>query len=291
MPTAERRRRVVPQASGPQSESDRDVPTSVLVGAGIGLVALVLMRLGSAWTMLLVTAVAALASAEFFTASRRGGHRPAHLVGMVATVSLPLATYWRGEAGFVLAAVSLLVWGFVWYLVAAGEAERPIVGLGVTFLGFLWIGGCAAFAALILRSPDGVSLLLAVALAGVSYDVAAYFLGRSIGQIRLSPVSPGKTLEGAMAGLAASLVVSWLAVAGIGLAERSLGGGFGAASALALVVSAAMTIGDLAESSVKRDLGIKDMGSLLPGHGGVMDRFDGLLFALPAAWYLSLLLN
>ncbi len=100
-------------------------------------------------------------------------------------------------------------------------------------------------------------------------------------------MSPGKTVEGAVGGGLAAVVASWLVLGVIGIFPW----GTGSAIALGLVVAVAAPLGDLCESMLKRDLGVKDMGTLLPGHGGLLDRFDALLFALPAVYYLCRLLE
>jgi phosphatidate cytidylyltransferase len=262
------------------------VPVAVAIGACIGVAALLFMAAGSGPTMVLVALIVGAAAAEFYTTIRRAGHRPAQLLGLTACVALPLAAYWKGESAFPLVLFLSILFLFLWYLVGAGD-EQPTAGMGVTLLGIGWIGGLGAFAALLLRAPDGVSLLLAIALAAVAYDVGAFFVGRSIGQSPLSAASPHKTWEGVGGGALAAVVVS-LVVAGWypGLADGLFGGEYWNSILLGLVIAVAGTIGDLSESVLKRDLGVKDMGSIIPGHGGVLDRFDGILFALPAGYYL-----
>ena len=117
-------------------------------------------------------------------------------------------------------------------------------------------------------------------IAGISYDVGALGFGAWLGRHPLASVSPNKTWEGFVGGVITSLLVSVVIVHLIHPWT------VGKAAALALVVSVVATLGDLFESTVKRHLGRKDMGKLLPGHGGLLDRVDGLLFALPATYYL-----
>jgi len=120
----------------------------------------------------------------------------------------------------------------------------------------------------------------------VGADVVAYFVGRAVGATPLLPhVSPNKTIEGLIGGAIAAVVLG--GVVGVMLhpwADKGIVAGVG----LGIVVAITAPLGDLAESLLKRDLGIKDMGSFLPGHGGFIDRFDAILFALPAAYYLAL---
>ena len=132
---------------------------------------------------------------------------------------------------------------------------------------------------------------LAAIIVTIGYDVGAFFAGRSFGRTPLTSVSPNKTVEGLFGGAVASLIV---AVVVFGMLEviapfgdKAAGGGFTAAVLLGLVGAIVAPLGDLGESLIKRDLGIKDMGSILPGHGGFLDRFDALLFVLPAVYYLA----
>jgi phosphatidate cytidylyltransferase len=150
------------------------------------------------------------------------------------------------------------------------------------------VGVLGSFASLMLRYPgnEGIAFLLGAIIATVANDVGAFFVGRQVGRTPLAPaVSPNKTLEGTLGGALVSAVVCVLVVSRI--SPWDVGG----ALALALVVAVVAPLGDLCESMVKRDIGVKDMGSLLPGHGGVLDRFDALLFVLPAVYYLVELLN
>jgi len=152
---------------------------------------------------------------------------------------------------------------------------------------FVWIGVLGAFAGILLApDPGGTGFLMGVVICAVGADVVAYFVGRAIERSPLLPnVSPNKTVEGLVAGAAAAIVLG--GIVGSVLhpwADKGIGAGL----ALGLVVAITAPIGDLAESIIKRDLGLKDLGSFLPGHGGFLDRFDAILFTLPAAYYLAL---
>jgi phosphatidate cytidylyltransferase len=168
-----------------------------------------------------------------------------------------------------------------------------MANVGATLLGICWVGLFGSFAGLLLAmhvvddsgnvSSIGISLLVAAIVPTIGYDVGALFVGRSAGSRPLSAASPNKTIEGLVGGMVVALLT------GVAL------GAFGPAPfdspveglKIGLVAALAAPLGDLAESLIKRDLGVKDMGTLLPGHGGVLDRFDALLFVLPAIWYLA----
>jgi phosphatidate cytidylyltransferase len=128
-------------------------------------------------------------------------------------------------------------------------------------------------------------LLSGAIIATVAYDVGAYFVGRQMGKTPLSPSSPNKTIEGLAGGALAAVLVSAIVLGVVGVFPWELG----PAIILGLAVAVVAPIGDLCESMLKRDLGLKDMGSILPGHGGLLDRFDALLFVLPVTYYVFLL--
>ena len=145
------------------------------------------------------------------------------------------------------------------------------------------MGGLLSFAVLIGQGPRPIEYILFVVLVVAFNDMGAYFVGRSFGRRKLAPnLSPSKTVEGFFGGLIAALVVSSILVSFpawdvIGLARGLV---------IAAVIGVVAPIGDAAESMVKRALGVKDMGSVLPGHGGILDRIDGFLFAVPAVYFL-----
>jgi phosphatidate cytidylyltransferase len=269
-------------AAEPPPPSGRDVPTAVFVGVAIAAAAVCCFLLGPAATMVLVFVILALAGAEYFTAARRGGFRPATLLGLTAVAALPLATYWRGEPAIPLVLFLTIVFGLLWFILGLGPDAT--INMGVTLLGTVYVGVLGSFAALILKIPSqGVSILLVAVVAAVAYDVGGFAIGRQMGRTPLTSVSPNKTVEGLVGGVIASVIGVLVAAVLLGFGPFSTGQAlvFGGLCAIAA------PIGDLAESVLKRDLGLKDMGSLLPGHGGVLDRFDALLFVLPTAYYVS----
>ncbi len=239
----------------------------------------------------LVTILIVVAAAEYYNALQLAGHQPATLLGLAATGGLLLAAYNYGYAAYPVVLFLTVVFGLVWYLVGVQE-ERPVLNLGATMLGIAWVGGLGSFAALILATDGfGAPMLVAAVIATVGYDVGGFFIGRQFGQNPLSAVSPNKTVEGLVGGMLSAIVVTTLVV-GNGLFS-SYGGFEGIANAALLGLAAAFLapLGDLSESLIKRDLGVKDMGAVLPGHGGLLDRFDALLFVLPTTYFMALLLG
>ena len=264
---------------------DRDLRTAVLVGVGFLAVALALFKvLGPLGGMLVAVPILAYAAYEFFVAVNTAGFEAPMPVGVAATVGAVVAAYNYGEAALPLILVLSVAVCFLWYLVGAG-GDRPVANIGVTMLGIGWVGLFGSFAGLLLAEPfgNGVALLLAAVIPTIGYDVGALFVGRSAGSRPLSAASPNKTIEGLAGGMLLAVVAAVVfAIVGVHPFDDWQEG-----LKLGVLVALVAPLGDLAESLVKRDLGIKDMGSVLPGHGGLLDRFDALLFVLPAVWYLA----
>jgi len=208
--------------------------------------------------------------------------------GMALAASYPVAALYLGPAeAWGITIVALVLFTGVATLRIA-PMDRPFQAAAVTLTSAIYVGGLISFG-VPLREEFGATgvegtlfFFLPVALTWLA-DTAAYFGGRALGKRKLSPViSPNKTVEGAVAALlagpAGALVYGFLALPTLG--ERL---GVPGLLALGLVVSVAATIGDLAESALKRECGVKDSSGLLPGHGGLLDRMDSLLWSIPAA--------
>ena len=273
--------------SDKRNGNDRDLPIAIGAGVGLAAIALFCFSRGPGWVAAFATIVVLLAAVEVFDNFRRAGLKPATLLGLAGTAALMVGGFVKGERAIPLVLALAVMFTMLWYLIGVVKA-RATVNVGVTLLGLFWVGFLGSFATLMLRYPNdqGLAFLLGVILAVVANDVGALFAGRSFGNTPLMPeISPNKTVEGFFGGFLLTLIVC-LAIVG-----RIHPWTFGSTFWLAVVVSIVGPAGDLAESMVKRDLGVKDMGSVLPGHGGVLDRFDALLFSLPAVYYLVELLN
>jgi len=263
-----------------------DLASRVITAVIVGAIALAAFAAGRAAATFLVTVIVGLCAFELYEAFRRAGYHTATVLGLLGCVAIVPVAYNEGERGMVMVAVLMVIFTFLWYLLEVVRA-RPTINIALTLLVFMWIGIFGAFAGILLApDPGGTGLLLGVAICAIGADVAAYFGGRAIGRTPLLPsVSPNKTVEGLVAGAIAAIVLG--GIVGSTLhpwADKGIGAGL----ALGLVVAITAPIGDLAESIIKRDLGLKDLGSFLPGHGGFLDRFDAILFTLPAAYYLAL---
>jgi phosphatidate cytidylyltransferase len=280
-PSTERTRPAAQQGAS----ADRNIPVAVATGVIIALLVLVTFDIGTVLAMLLVIVVVTLAAAEAYAAFRRGHQHPATLLGLVATITLMIATYNRGTQALGLVSVLLFFFTIVWFM-AGHDRKNMLTGLSSTMLVFVWVGVFGSFAGLLLNPnlfPDrhGLAFLLGAILATISYDIAALFVGASMGKRPLAPaISPAKTVEGLIGGSAAAILMSVIVVQLIHPWTLA------SALTLGIVVSIVAPLGDLAESMIKRSLGLKDMGRLLPGHGGMLDRVDGLLFVLPATYFV-----
>lgn len=263
-----------------------DLGLRVAVGLGLVVALLICLVIGPVALMLLSTVVVLAAAVEVFDMLRHSGFRPATLLGLVATVGIMFAAYWRGPGALPLIVGVVFVVSMLWYLLGVDDA-RPLANVAVTLTAFVWVGALGSYAALLLRSPHGRGLFVGAVLPAVAADIVAYFTGRRLGERLLAPsISPAKTLEGVIGGGIAAVVVGLV----VGHSVTPWGG-LAHGLLLGLVVAVLAPVGDLFESMIKRDLNVKDSGSVLPGHGGFLDRFDSVLLVLPAAYYLAALFN
>jgi phosphatidate cytidylyltransferase len=266
----------------PEEKGRRLLPA---VGTGLTLAAAVLASalIHPLALFGLVFLLLVLATLELYSALERGGRTPARIPGVLATAGAFLASHRFGPEGllFGLALGSVLV--FAWTLLLP-PAGRSLQGLLATLLGPWYLGFFGGFVALILREDWGLGAFLGFVGLTALYDVGAFAVGRTLGRRPLAPtVSPAKTWEGAVGGSLVALVLAAALGPYLPPFTRSL------ALGLAGLVCLLAPLGDLAESFLKRELGLKDMGSILPGHGGILDRVDAVLFVAPAAYYLLLL--
>jgi len=281
-------------SSGPSAS--RDLPTATAVGALLAAVFIASLMWRPAAVMLLIAVLIGVAAFEFFTQANVSGYRPSTIIGVVGCVAAPLCAYWSGDAALPL----VLVFGFIATVVvfigSDGIESGPVPNAAIMMLAMMWIGLMSSYAALILRlstssSPAfvnvGTDTLFIVVIGVIANDMAAYFTGSAMGRTPLRDwISPAKSIEGLIGGT----VGTFFAVVLVGM-QSTTWNSFGDWILLALVISVMAPLGDLAESMFKRNLNVKDFGTVLRGHGGVLDRFDSLLFVLPAAYYLTLVIQ
>lgn len=276
----------------------------VAFGGVAAPVALAVVFAGGAALAGLLAIASAIAAWELFRIARAAGHAPFADLGAALAGIVPLAVHATYLALFqprysYFAAVLLVLLGFsIW---ARGATGKPLAAVAVTVLGVLYAGGLLSFGYAI-RYHDyavgGVTLgRVPIAAGGLllglplvltwATDTGAYVVGRRVGGRKLIPaVSPGKTVSGAIGGVVTSVLVTWLYVTFLLRPGAQLAMTPASIIVFGVVVSVAAQVGDLVESLLKREAGVKDSGALLPGHGGVLDRLDSLFFVLPTAHLL-----
>ena len=259
----------------------RDLPVAIVVG-----VVLAGVFLGSVfWHPLAFTLVVAvfvvIASIESAAELRRAGIQtgvPAMVLGGLVTVLGAYRSQHAGQAAGVL----VLFLGAILWLLADPERRDVVRNLTMTVLLGVWTGFLGSFGVLLVSRPeDGPVAVLAVIGAAIFGDIGGYAVGVRFGRTKVAPtVSPNKSVEGLVGGIVVSAVLAAVVL-------PLVGDLFTPATAVVVAVVCVLAgfVGDLAESMVKRDLGIKDFGDLLPGHGGVLDRVDGILMAMPVGFF------
>lgn len=266
-------------AARPSSGGGRNLKLAVLTGVTLAALVVGLLYVGAEAFFGLASVLILLAQAEFYRAGRNAGYNPATAVGLVGGGALLLGVFLTGgsAAGFVLFATLASCW--VWYL-SLQRRSGVVVNIAITMLGVVYIPLLGSFAGLLARRADGRGVTIATIGATAVFDIFAYAGGSRWGRHLMAPaISPGKTWEGALAGALATVAIA-------GLAGPRLGPwSAGQAALLGGVIAVLAPLGDLMESAIKRDLGIKDMGTVLPGHGGALDRVDAILFAAPAVYF------
>ncbi|MBA3552267.1 MAG: phosphatidate cytidylyltransferase [Actinobacteria bacterium] len=264
------------------SATGRNVPVAILTAAGLALAALIALA-WQRWAFALVAGlVVLLGQAEFYATMKRRGHQPATALGLVAGGLLLASSYLRGEPAMLFSIALSLVVSFLWYMAAAPRARAGLLAsIAATMLGILYVPFLASFTLLILiQENSGQVLLLAVLGLTFWYDVAAFVVGTVWGNRAIAPtISPKKSLEGLVGATVSTFLVAVALLPSIDVLSTVT------ALGLAGIVVVFAPLGDLAESALKRDIGVKDMGSILPGHGGMLDRIDSALWVAPAAFY------
>ena len=261
------------------SRAGRNLRAAIVVGLLLGGLALVTLFTIKVIFLIYVAAVVALGLWELTRAlAVRGIRLPLVPVAAGGAVMLGLA-YHSGERPLVAALAVTVIAVLAWRMAGGSAGYLQDVTAGMFTLVYLPL--MASFVALMLAAPDGSRRVLAWLVVTVCSDIGGYLVGSLLGRHPMAAViSPHKTWEG-FAGSALACIV-----AGVLLLTLLLHGTWWQGVVLGVVAVGAATLGDLAESMIKRDLQIKDMGTVLPGHGGVLDRIDSLLITAPVVWLL-----
>jgi phosphatidate cytidylyltransferase len=264
--------------AGTAKRSSSDLPMRIITG--VLLVATFFAAL--LWRpalIFLAIAVFLIAAGEFYTALMQRGYQPLAIFGFIGILAAGIGTTLWGVIAIPVSVAVTMTLLLLFFGVVPGR-RHPLTNFSVTVLVLVWIGVLGSFAFDIFGSEDYRTLVIAAVLAVAIVDIAQYFAGRAFGRHQLAPVvSPKKTIEGLVGGVVVSLLIG---------AALHFFPPFDLASGLAFgaIVAVFAPLGDLAVSAVKRSLDVKDMGTVLPGHGGLLDRIDGLMFVIPAAWVL-----
>jgi undecaprenyl diphosphate synthase len=248
-----------------------------IVGIPIGLAAVVL---GGYYLFGLGLLLTIIGLHEYYTLLRP--YRPNLLVGYAGGIAAVLGAYYWGVEGLLVGLAVLMIFTFFWSLF--GELGAHLVGrMAMTGFGVIWVALGFAYVLLIRQLNHGMELTIMLLACTMVNDTFAYFVGRAFGRNKLAPrISPGKTIEGAIGGIVGSIVAAlivkiyspWLT--------------WGQALIFGLVIGVVGQCGDLFESAVKRDFRVKDSGKILPGHGGILDRFDAVLLAGFVTYWLAI---
>ena len=275
--------------------ADRNLSSAVIVGLVLVVLFVGTSFVGPAAVMALVIVVLAIAALEFFTQTANRGLGAPMVVGVVACLAAPLAAYYMSHLAIAMVVVFAFVAGAVSLVGSNDDQSGAITSLGTLMLGVGYIGLLGSYAGMILRMSTlsaalpnvGTDTLFIAVFAVAANDIGAYFVGSAIGRTPLKEsISPNKTVEGVIGGTIATFCV----VVILGLQSETWDS-LMEWIMLAAVVSIAAPIGDLLESVLKRSLGVKDFGTVLKGHGGVLDRFDGVLLSLPSVYFLAVTLT
>jgi phosphatidate cytidylyltransferase len=251
------------------------------VVTAVVLIALVVgfYLLGASAFFVLICIAVLLALFELMDALKKSGRRPVVSFALLCGFGMLFVAYLERPAYFGVV-LAVTVFGSLLLGLRPNRGTTPSSDAGWTVLGVMWIcGGGAAATAITRLEPDGLNLLVALVGIVAFDDIAAYFGGTAFGKHKIAPsISPAKSWEGFAAGGVAALAAG--VIAARLLDELTLLHGLD----IALIVGLLNPVGDLVESSAKREIGIKDSSGLLPGHGGMLDRLDAIVFCVPAVY-------
>jgi phosphatidate cytidylyltransferase len=248
------------------------------------------------WALaIMLSVLAGLAAWELFRIARETGAYPLDLAGIGLAALVPIAVHAQRLGVYTLsltAIVAMVLVLFASTIWLRGPQGKPLSSVAITAFGIMYASLFSYVYALryhdyAVGAAAGTALVVLPVILTWASDIGAYMFGRTFGRKKLIPsISPGKTVEGAVGGLGFTIVICLLYVRFILMPYAQLGLTIQGAVLFAIVVSIAAQTGDLAESLLKREAGIKDSSNIIPGHGGILDRFDSLLFVIPIAFLM-----
>lgn len=264
------------ETSPPEKARGRSLRQAVVTALILLALIIVCALGGRRWFFVLAATVVLMAMFELLDALVQKGRRPSIVLGLAGTLAILLVAY---QEKFAYIAIVLAVATYLALLFALrpNRGATPGSDAAWTIFGLAWIGGGGAGAVSILVMDGGLSLLVASVLIVACDDIGAFFVGTTFGRHKMAPsISPAKSWEGFVGGIGTALAAGLL-FASL-LREMTVPSGL----AVGLIAAMLAPVGDLVESLVKREIGIKDSGRLLPGHGGMLDRLDAIIFCCPA---------
>lgn len=231
---------------------------------------------GRSWFFVLATVVVLMAMFELLDALVQKGRRPSIALGVASVLAVMIAAY-EEKFAYMGIVVAVTTYAAIVYALRPRRGTTAGSDAAWTIFGLAWIGGGGAGAVSILVMDGGLALLIASVLIVACDDIGAYFTGTAFGRHKMAPsVSPAKSWEGFAGGIGTALAAGLLFATL--LTELTVADGL----VIGLIAGLLAPVGDLVESLVKREIGIKDSGRLLPGHGGMLDRLDAIIFCCPA---------
>jgi phosphatidate cytidylyltransferase len=258
-------------------------------------VAIAIVYVGDWALAILLSVLAALAAWELYRIARESGSLPLEPAGIGLAALLPIAVHAQRLGLYTLSLTTLVALALLLFASAIwlrGPAGKPLASVAITAFGVMYASLFSYIYALryhdyAVGARAGTALVLLPVLLTWVTDIGAYVFGRTFGRKKLIPsISPGKTVEGAVGGLGLAIVICLIYVRFILMPYAQLGLTIQGAVLFAILISVAAQTGDLAESLLKREGGVKDSSRIIPGHGGILDRFDSLLFVMPIAFLL-----
>ena len=262
------------------------VPRLIVIAVGVPCLFLITLR-GGVFFLGLVDLIIILGLREFYDLMRSKGYEPFETLGYFCALAISWYAWRQGVAVPLILTASLLM--IMIRELFRADMSRSLGHIAVTVFGIMYVGWLGSHLVMIRQLPAalgadsamGAKLVFLVALLTWACDSGAYLAGIAVGRHKLLPrVSPKKTVEGALGGLAGAGLMGWICSLTFVPFITTV-----SCIALGLLVGILAQLGDLVESMVKRDVGIKDSAELIPGHGGILDRFDSLLFTAPVLYY------